>query len=90
MSKNWIAATGSAGGRCTSGCGCGSGCGSSGDLAFSQYNFSTHFSGTRSKFVTNGNILLDIHGIKPTITPLNWSDQDGLTIDQRLAILLTR
>ena len=88
MFKNWIPATGSAGGRCTS-C-CGSGCGSSGDLAFSQYNFSTHFSGTRSKFVTNGNILLDIHGIKPTITPLNWSDQDGLTIDQRLAILLTR
>ena len=84
MSKNWIAATGSVGGRCTSGCG------SSCDFAFSQYNFSTHFSGTRSKFVTNGNILLDIHGIKPTITPLNWSDQDGLTIDQRLAILLTR
>ena len=88
MFKNWIAATGSVGGGCTSGCG--SGCGSSGDLTFSQYNFSTHFSGTRSKFVTNGNILLDIHGIKPTITPLNWSDQDGLTIDQRLAILLTR
>ena len=84
MFKTWIAATGSVGGRCTSGCG------SSGDLAFSQYNFSTHFLGTRSKFVTNGNILLDIHGIKPTITPLNWSDQDGLTIDQRLAILLTR
>ena len=84
MFKTWIAATGSVGGRCTSGCG------SSGDLAFSQYNFSTHFSGTRSKFVTNGNILLDIHGIKPTIAPLNWSDQDGLTIDQRLAILLTR
>ena len=84
MFKTWIAATGSVGGRCTSGCG------SSGDLAFSQYNFSTNFSGTRSKFVTNGNILLDIHGIKPTITPLNWSDQDGLTIDQRLAILLTR
>ena len=84
MFKTWIAATGSVGGRCTSGCG------SSGDLAFSQYNFSTHFSGTRSKFVTNGNILLDIHGIKSKITPLNWSDQDGLTIDQRLAILLTR
>jgi hypothetical protein len=84
MFKTWIAATGSVGGRCTSGCG------SSGDLAFSQYNFSTHFSGNRSKFVPNGNILLDIHGIKPTITPLNWSDQDGLTIDQRLAILLTR
>ncbi len=88
MFKNWIAATGSVGGHCTSGCGSDYGC--PGDLAFSQYNFSTHFPGTRSKFVTNGNILLDIHGIKPTITPLNWSDQDGLTIDQRLAILLTR
>ena len=88
MFKNWIAATGSVGGRCNSGCA--SGCGNPSDLAFSQYNFSTHFPGTRSKFVTNGNILLDIHGIKSTITPLNWSDQDGLTIDQRLAILLTR
>jgi hypothetical protein len=44
MFKNWIAATGSVGGRCTSGCG--SGCGGSGDIAFSQYNFSTHFTGT--------------------------------------------